>query len=205
MGSVLYFTFLSKVRNGSGVALRLEDTHIWLWSLTTPERIAPDALDLISDSDNRLYLSAASSWEIAIKYRLGKVPLPEPPLQFIPPRLSRDGIISFSIEHQHCLAVSELPDHHNDPFDRLLIVQAQIEKLLLVTHDKKIFPYEIQIVKAKSRSAFIPAITGPVSGRTPRHTANASAACSTSIPRPSTLFKAPWCSPQLTKAVGLSA
>lgn len=126
----------------------LLDTHIWLWSLTTPERIAPEALDLISDSDNRLYLSAASSWEIAIKYRLGKLPLPEPPLQFIPPRLSRDSIISLSIEHQHCLAVSELPNHHNDPFDRLLIVQAQIEKLVFVTHDKKIFPYEIQIVKA---------------------------------------------------------
>lgn len=126
----------------------LLDTHIWLWSLAEPERIAPDALELMSDSDNRLYLSAASSWEIAIKYRLGKLPLPEPPLQFILPRLSRDGVISLLIEHQHTLAVSELPDHHNDPFDRLLIAQTQIEKMWFVTHDKKIFPYEIQIVKA---------------------------------------------------------
>lgn len=74
--------------------------------------------------------------------------MPEHPVSFIPPRLSRDGIISLPIEHQHALAVSELPDHHNDPFDRLIIAQAKIEKLSLVTHDKRLYAYEVEIVSA---------------------------------------------------------
>ncbi len=126
----------------------LLDTHVWLWTLASPKRIAPKTLDLLSDTGNTLFLSAASTWEIAIKYRLGKLPLPEPPAQFIPPRISRDGITPLAVEHSHTLAVSDLPAHHNDPFDRLLIVQSQLEELVLVTHDAKLKPYLADIVWA---------------------------------------------------------
>ncbi len=126
----------------------LLDTHVWLWTLASPKRIAPKTLDLLSDTGNTLFLSAASTWEIAIKYRLGKLPLPEPPAQFIPPRISRDGITPLAVEHSHTLAVSDLPAHHNDPFDRLLVVQSQLEELVLVTHDAKLKPYLADIVWA---------------------------------------------------------
>ena len=126
----------------------LLDTHVWLWSLTAPERIAAQTLDLMSDMENQLYFSTASAWEIAIKYRIGKLPLPEPPGQFVPARLNRDGIVSLPVENRHALAVSELPLHHNDTFDHLLIAQAQIEKYHLVTHDEKMMKYDVEIICA---------------------------------------------------------
>ena len=77
------------------------DTHVWLWSVVSPERITPVARDLLENPENALILSVASSWEIAIKYRIGKLPLPEPPAVFIQPRLTRDGIESLPIERKH--------------------------------------------------------------------------------------------------------
>ncbi len=121
----------------------LLDTHIWLWSLTTPERLSESVRNMVEDTDNMLLLSAASSWEIAIKYRLGKLPLPEPPNRFIPVRLARDGIVPLPIEHHHAQAVTDLPDHHNDPFDRLLIAQAQIERLTIITADAAFERYDV--------------------------------------------------------------
>lgn len=126
----------------------LLDTHVWLWSLTAPEKIAAETIDLMSDMENQLFFSAASAWEIAIKYRIGKLPLPEPPEQFVPARLNRDGILSLPVEDRHALAVSELPLYHNDPFDHLLIAQARIEKYLLVTHDEKILRYDVETLRA---------------------------------------------------------
>ena len=124
----------------------LLDTHIWLWSLTTPTRIRPQILTQLADVDNSLLFSAASSWEIAIKYRLGKLPLPAPPAEFIPPRLVRDGIEPLPIKHEHAYAVADLPQHHNDPFDRLLIAQAAIEGLVLVTADRAMLAYEVELL-----------------------------------------------------------
>jgi PIN domain nuclease of toxin-antitoxin system len=103
-------------------------------------------LDLLSNPDNELYLSAASTWEIAIKYCLGKLPLPEPPALFVPPRLSRDGVISLPVEHAHTLAVAELPPHHNDPFDRLLVAQARIERMSLASVDAVLKKYEVELL-----------------------------------------------------------
>ena len=105
-------------------------------------------LEKLADEDNDLYLSAASSWEIAIKYRLGKLPLPESPAQFILSRLSRDGIISLPIEHGHTVLVADLPDFHNDPFDRLLIAQALSEGMTLVSADKCMAKYDVPILWA---------------------------------------------------------
>ena len=128
----------------------LLDTHVWLWMLVSPDRIGEEPRRALSDRGNELLLSAASSWEIAIKYRLGKLPLPEPPDQFIPPRLTRDGIVPLPVEHHHAVAVAALPDHHRDPFDRLLIAQARLEHLVLFTADRVFqqYPVESMLVHA---------------------------------------------------------
>ena len=124
----------------------LLDTHVWLWTLVSPERIPASILARLRGSGNQLFLSAASSWEIAIKYHLGKLPLPEPPIRFVPPRLSRDGVIPLPIEHPHALAVTDLPLYHSDPFDRLLIVQARMEGMTLVTVDQQFASYDVALL-----------------------------------------------------------
>jgi len=124
----------------------LLDTHVWLWSITTPHKLGTKGLRLLENFGNELFLSAASSWEIAIKYRLGKLPLPEPPHKFIPPRLIRDGIKPLSVEHHHACQVANLPDLHRDPFDRLLIAQAQSEHLALITADQKLKDYNVELI-----------------------------------------------------------
>jgi len=123
----------------------LVDTHCWLWLQASPERLASEVLSLLADPANDLLLSAASSWEIAIKYALGKLPLPEPPARYVPRRMMASGSRGLAIEHAHTLRVAELPLHHRDPFDRLLVAQAQIEKLVLVTVDRQFESYDVQI------------------------------------------------------------
>jgi len=124
----------------------LLDTHVWLWTLVSPERVPAGILARLREPGNQLFLSAASSWEIAIKYRLGKLPLPEPPVRFVPARLSRDGVIPLPIEHLHALAVTDLPLHHSDPFDRLLIVQARLERMILATVDEQFASYDVALL-----------------------------------------------------------
>ncbi len=124
----------------------LLDTHIWLWCISAPHRLGQEGLQLIEDNENELYLSAASSWEIAIKYRIGRIALPEPPDKFIPPRLIRDGIRPLPVEHPHACHVANLPDHHRDPFDRILIAQTRMERLTLITADTKLKAYDAEMV-----------------------------------------------------------
>jgi PIN domain nuclease of toxin-antitoxin system len=124
----------------------LLDTSVWLWSLTASERINKKARQLLASGREELYLSAASSWEISIKWALGKLQLPEPPRSYVPKRLAAQGIRPLAITHTHALAVSELPTHHSDPFDRLLIAQAQIEDMVILTADRAFEPYGVKIL-----------------------------------------------------------
>lgn len=121
----------------------LLDTHVWLWLQAEPERLAPRILTALGDPTNDLVLSAASAWEITIKFMLGRLSLPEPPSTFIPTRMQRHGVIGLPVEHSHALAVAELPPHHRDPFDRLLIAQARLEHLTFVTVDPAVDPYDV--------------------------------------------------------------
>ena len=127
----------------------LLDTHCWLWWITTPEKLTFGARQYIEDGHNEIFLSAASSWEIAIKYALGKLPLPEDPETFIPPRLTRDAISPLPVNHTHALHVASLPLHHRDPFDRLLISQAQMEGLPIMTVDDQFKAYEVDLIWGK--------------------------------------------------------
>lgn len=126
----------------------LLDTQCWLWWHGTPSRLNQAAQKAIEDRRNQLFLSAASSWEIAIKWALGKLRLPLPPSQFIPGRLLRGQTKALAIEHMHALTVASLPLHHKDPFDRLLIAQARIEKLRILTADPSFSLYEVEILWA---------------------------------------------------------
>jgi len=124
----------------------LLDTHIWLWSILSPEKLGEEGHSMIEKAENELFLSAASSWEIAIKYKTGRLSLPEPPEIFILQRLIRDDIKPLSIEHHHACRVSALPVIHRDPFDRILIAQAQTEKLLLITADQQLKGYDVEML-----------------------------------------------------------
>ena len=95
---------------------------------------------------NQLYLSSASSWEICIKTALNKLPLPEPPNTYIPSRMASLNILPLAIKHHHTFRVYQLPLHHRDPFDRILIGQAQTEKLNLMSADGQFQAYEIDLL-----------------------------------------------------------
>lgn len=122
----------------------LLDTHVWLWLQHAPERLGP-ALPLAEDPGNELLLSAASAWEIAIKWQLGKLPLPVPPADYLPDRMSSSGVTALPITATHAVGVAALPAHHRDPFDRMLVAQASAESAVLVTGDRALAPYDVDV------------------------------------------------------------
>ncbi len=109
------------------------------------ERFSAETAALLENPANDLLLSAASSWEIAIKHFLGKLTLPAPPAKYVPEQIARTGVRPLPVEHSHALRVAELPSHHRDPFDRLLVAQAELEGATLLTADRQFAPYGIPI------------------------------------------------------------
>lgn len=126
----------------------LVDTHVWLWMQTDPARLGVATRELVEDVTNELLLSAASAWEIAIKYRIGKLKLPESPITYVSDRMRRSGTAPLPVEPAHALRTCELPDHHNDPFDRLLIAQAQLLDIPIMTVDERIQAYDVAVIAA---------------------------------------------------------
>lgn len=126
----------------------LLDTHVWLWLQAAPARLHADLIDELRDGRTSLWLSAVSSWEIAIKWSAGKLALPEPPDSYVPSRMERSGVEGLAIEHAHALRVAELPRHHADPFDRLLIAQALVDGLTIVTADPAFDAYDVPVIHA---------------------------------------------------------
>jgi PIN domain nuclease of toxin-antitoxin system len=121
----------------------LLDTHVFLWLQTEPERLAVH-LPVVEDPRNQLLVSAVSSWEIAIEYGLGRLPLPEPPERYVPERLRVIGAQALAIEHTHALAVAALPHLHRDPFDRLLVAQAGLLDVPILTADPQVVQYQVR-------------------------------------------------------------
>jgi len=126
----------------------LLDTQVFLWMAVSPSRLSPKTRAVLQAGDTTLLLSVASSWEIAIKYALGRLPLPTAPAQYVPERVTRDRLTPLLIQNQHALRVAELPAHHGDPFDRLLIAQAQIERLPIITADRQLEAYDVELMWA---------------------------------------------------------
>lgn len=124
----------------------LLDTQVWLWLQANPERLDPGVLAEFASTETRLFLSVASAWEISIKHGLGKLPLPEPPISYVPSRCAANGVEVLPIKLAHVLAVGNLPNHHRDPFDRLLVAQARLEGLTLVTVDAALTAYDLPLL-----------------------------------------------------------
>jgi len=102
--------------------------------------------DLIEDGVNDLVFSAVSALEIAIKYARRRLPIPEPPETWVTRRVALQGLRLLAVEMSHALRVADLPLHHNDPFDRLLIAQSQLENLPILTSDPNIARYDVEVI-----------------------------------------------------------
>ncbi|MFV1957915.1 MAG: type II toxin-antitoxin system VapC family toxin [Planctomycetota bacterium] len=122
----------------------LLDTHVLLWWLAEPERLAAPARDIIEDPQIPVLVSAAAVWEMAVKKAIGRLDMPSN----LPEVLAGERIEILDVGIHHALAVADLPMHHRDPFDRLQVVQARIENLVLVTRDRRLVRYEVQILGA---------------------------------------------------------
>lgn len=117
----------------------LLDTHILLWWLGEPEKLTPETLEVIASKDNFVVISAASIWEMRIKQNLGKLTLPDNFEEI----LSDEPFERLSITVAHAHAIKDLPTIHRDPFDRILIAQAKLENLTLITEDQLLKEYEV--------------------------------------------------------------
>ena len=126
----------------------LIDTGVWIWLLAEPEKLSRAVLQKFHGDKEELFLSAASVWEMAIKWSKGKLTLPEPPATHVPSRMLKLGVRPLPISQQHALAVAILPAHHHDPFDRLLIAQAQMENMTLITADREFEKYSVKLLWA---------------------------------------------------------
>ncbi|MFW5685409.1 MAG: type II toxin-antitoxin system VapC family toxin [Spirochaetota bacterium] len=126
----------------------LLDTHCWLWWLAAPEKLRAESLAALKDRANTVVVSSVVSWEIAIKHSIGRLQLPEPPDRFVPDRLARDGFTPLAVSHSHALRTAALPVLHKDPFDRLLIAQAQVENVPIMSANAVFSRYEVTVLPA---------------------------------------------------------
>lgn len=124
----------------------LLDTHVLIWWLQDSDRIRARARAAIEDGANEVYVSAASAWEIAIKAGRGKLHVPPTVGRWLPRELERNGFLALPIALLHALTVADLPPHHSDPFDRILLAQAKVEGMHLVSADEQMAAYDIAIV-----------------------------------------------------------
>lgn len=127
----------------------LIDTQVLLWWMSMPAALNAAAIATLGDPNNAIYLSAASVWEVVIKHASGKLRLPSPPDEYVPTRLARENITSLAIETAHVLRLAHLPPHHRDPFDRIIIAQAQVEGLPIMTSDRLFDRYPVTILPAR--------------------------------------------------------
>ncbi len=122
----------------------LLDTCTFLWIVGGAKELSSRAREAFADPANEVFLSAASAWEIAVKHRLGKLPLPAALDEFVPVQRAAHGIEPLTVEEESALHVAKLPDLHRDPFDRMLVAQALVGGLVLVTPDDTIRRYPVR-------------------------------------------------------------
>ena len=121
----------------------LLDTHAFLWWTADAKDLSSRARKAIGAADSECWLSVASVWELSIKLSLGKLQLAQPLKRFVPEQLAANRIRLLPLALSHAVLVADLPWHHRDPFDRLLVAQATVEGLTLVTRDKELSAYGV--------------------------------------------------------------
>jgi len=122
----------------------LLDTCTFLWIVGGAKDLSPSARQAFADPANEVFLSAASAWEIAVKHRLGRLPLPAPPEAFVPAQRAAHGVEPLPVDEEAALHLAKLPDIHRDPFDRMLVAQAMVAGLVLLTPDVQIREYPVR-------------------------------------------------------------
>jgi len=120
----------------------LLDTHIVLWWLNDDPKLIDHHREIIANTDNLCYISAATIWKISIKVKLGKLKISDDYID----ELQKEGFLELPVSWKHSNQVKELPLIHNDPFDRLLIAQAQVEELTLLSADKFTKQYDVRVL-----------------------------------------------------------
>ncbi len=120
----------------------LLDTHVFLWWCDNSPNLSKEASDTIADPQSIVYVSVVSAWEIAIKEALGRLKTPEP----VEDAVAKNGFLPMGISFQHARTAGALPNHHRDPFDRMLVAQTQVDGLVLVTHDELFRPYGANVL-----------------------------------------------------------
>lgn len=124
----------------------LLDTHAFLWYISADAKLPEAHLAAIRDASNEVYLSAASVWEAVIKHGLGKLPLPSPPAEYLPQQRAAHGIAALPIDETAMVHLAALPPLHRDPFDRILVAQALLVNLTIVTIDPEILAYPVPVL-----------------------------------------------------------
>jgi PIN domain nuclease of toxin-antitoxin system len=124
----------------------LLDTHTFIWWANEPEKLSPKALAACQNDSNTLLLSVVSVWEMQIKMQLGKLKISRPIEELIKTQQQTNGLQILSVELAHVLSLSNLPSHHKDPFDRLLIAQANVEGATLVSMDPAFSSYGVKVL-----------------------------------------------------------
>ena len=123
----------------------LLDTCTFLWLVSDSDELSSNARLMFEDPANEVYLSVASAWEIIVKHNLGKLPLPEPPHNFIKNNRLRHRIETLILDEAAVLQLSRLPEYHKDPFDRILICQAISDGMTILTPDTHISSYPVRV------------------------------------------------------------
>jgi PIN domain nuclease of toxin-antitoxin system len=122
------------------------DTHVFIWSYRAPESLSHNALQALSDPANNLFLSVASIWEIQIKIQIGKIEFDDPLSKILEEQQLVNGINFMPIEISHAQYLENLPFHHKDPFDRMLIAQALVEDMTIVGRDARFSDYGVKLL-----------------------------------------------------------
>jgi PIN domain nuclease of toxin-antitoxin system len=124
----------------------LLDSHTVLWAATDDDRLPDNVRELIADRRNRVVVSVASTWELTLKALAGRLRLPEPPAAYFDGLVRDFGLDLLAVRQGHVAALPELPEIHEDPFDRMLVAQALVEDLDLVTGDERIRRYPVRTI-----------------------------------------------------------
>ena len=124
----------------------LLDTATFLWAANDAPEFSAKAREIFADPENEIYLSSVSAWEIAVEYALGKLPLPARPARFVPLQRKQHGIDPLQLDEEAALHLSRLPLLHKDPFDRMLVCQAVVHHLVILTPDELIRQYPVRTI-----------------------------------------------------------